>query len=203
MKKVLREKFARLQEIIGRYDSAVLALSGGKDSALVLFAANEALGKENILAVTALSPIRRAEDIWLASKLGQSLKIDHRLVYTKEVHHPHFIDPERRCLICKDELFGRLERLRGERGFRKIADGTNLDDSREERPVFAISKKYGIRWPLVEAEIYGSDAESLLLSLGLKEFVRPHYSCSASRLGRKRLLEYQKRNGFTYKRNAL
>jgi uncharacterized protein len=192
MKKALREKFVRLRGIIKKYNSVVLTFSGGKDSTLVLYTAAEALDTEKILAVTAVSPIRRAKDIELAFKLSQTLKVNHLFVHTKEFLHAHFIKPKERCLICKEELFGDLERLREKMGFQNIADGTNLDDSKEDRPVFPILEKYGVRWPLVEAGIGTSDVEALLLSLGLKKFVRPHYSCSASKLGRKRLLQYQK-----------
>jgi uncharacterized protein len=197
MKNAQREKFAHLREIIKKYNSVVLAFSGGKDSALVLYTGAEVLGTEKILAVTAVSPIRRAEEIELALEFSQKLKVNHQLVYTKEFLHPDFINkPKERCLICKDELFSHLERLREKMGFQNIADGTNFDDIKENRPVFAISEKYGVKWPLVEAKVATSDVESLLLSLKLKEFVRPHYSCSASKLGRKRLLEYQKRESF-------
>ena len=203
MKKALREKFACLREIIKKYNSVVLAFSGGKDSLLVLYTAVRVLGKEKLLAVTAVSPIRRTKDIQSALELGQWLKVNHQLVYTKEFLHPHFIKPKERCLLCKEELFGHLERLREKMGFQNIADGTNLDDSKEDRPVFAISEKYGVRWPLVEAGIGTSDVEALLLSLGLKEFVRPHYSCSASKLGRKRLLQYQKKKSFNLRKSKL
>ena len=192
MKKLQGEKIARLREIIKKYDSMVLAFSGGKDSALVLYTGAEVLGAEKMLAVTAISPIRRAKEIELAFKFSQKLKVNHLFVYTKEFLHPDFIKHSERCLICKNELFSQLEKLKEKMGFRNIVDGTNFDDSKEKRPVFAILKQYKVKWPLVESKIGTSDVESLLLSLGLKQFVQPHYSCSASKLGCKRLQQYQR-----------
>lgn len=176
----LLQKYAHLKSILESYGNMVLAFSGGKDSTLLLHAGVEVLGPEHVLAVTAVSPIRREEEKKLASELGMRLGIRHELVYTKEYINTEFIhNPERRCFICKTELFENLKRYADEVSFPNLVDGTNFDDSKENRSVFQIARRYGIKWPLAEAEIGTPGVKLLLEYVGLKNFVRPHYSCSA------------------------
>jgi len=176
----LLHKYILLKHILKSYGDMVLAYSGGKDSTLLLHAGVEVLGTEHVLAVTAVSPIRRNEEKRLASELGRRLGIRHEIVHTREYTNPEFVyNPEKRCFICKAELFESLRSFANEVSFKNLVDGTNFDDSRETRPVFEISRKYGIKWPLVEAEIGTQGVTFLLEHIGLKDFVRPHYSCSA------------------------
>jgi len=174
------KKYQLLKRILKSYGDMVLAYSGGKDSTLLLYTAMEVLGPEHVVAVTAVSPIRRDEEKKLASELGRRLGIRHELVLTREYLNQEFINnPDKRCFICKAELFGHLKRLADQVGFKNLVDGTNFDDSRENRPVFEVARRYGIKWPLAEAQIGTYGVKLLLEVVGLNDFVRPHYSCSA------------------------
>ena len=174
------KKYEFLKSILKSYGDMVLAYSGGKDSTLLLYTAMEVLGPEHVVAVTAVSPIRRDEEKELASELGRRLGARHEVVLTREYLNQEFInDPDKRCFICKAELFGHLKRLADQVGFKNLVDGTNLDDSRENRPVFEVARRYGIKWPLAEAQIGTYGVKLLLEVVGLNDFVRPHYSCSA------------------------
>jgi len=174
------KKYEFLKSILKSYGDMVLAYSGGKDSTLLLYTAMEVLGPEHVVAVTAVSPIRRDEEKKLASELGRRLGIRHELVLTREYLNQEFINnPDKRCFICKAELFDHLKRLADQVGFKNLVDGTNLDDSRENRPVFEVARRYGIKWPLAEAQIGTYGVKLLLEVVGLNDFVRPHYSCSA------------------------
>jgi uncharacterized protein len=174
------KKYELLKNILKSYGDIVLAYSGGKDSTLLLYTAMEVLGPEHVVAVTAVSPIRRDEEKKLASELGRRLGTRHEVVLTREYMNQEFINnPEKRCFICKTELFDHLKIFADQFGFKTLVDGTNLDDSKEARPVFEIARKYGIKWPLAEAEIGTYGVKLLLEVVGLNDFVRPHYSCSA------------------------
>ena len=174
------KKYEFLKSILKSYGDMVLAYSGGKDSTLLLYTAMEVLGPERVVAVTAVSPIRRDEEKKLASELGRRLGARHEVVLTREYLNQEFInDPDKRCFICKAELFGHLKRLADQVGFKNLVDGTNFDDSRENRPVFEVARRYGIKWPLAEAQIGTYGVKLLLEVVGLNDFVRPHYSCSA------------------------
>ena len=186
----LLHKYTHLKDILKSYGNMVLAYSGGKDSTLLLHAGVEVLGAERVLAVTAVSPIRRDEERKLTSELGKGFGIRHEVVHTKEYINTEFIyNPARRCFICKTELFENLKRFANEVNFKNLVDGTNFDDSKENRAVFEIARKYGIKWPLAEAEIGTPGVKLLLEYAGLKDFVRPHYSCSAWEIDLKSIAE--------------
>ncbi|MCA9316302.1 MAG: TIGR00268 family protein, partial [Planctomycetes bacterium] len=56
---------------------AVVALSGGSDSSLLLHAAAEVLGPHNLLAATSRSESLPAEDLAEAGALAASLGVEH------------------------------------------------------------------------------------------------------------------------------
>ncbi len=176
----LESKLILLEEIIFGYGSAVLAFSGGKDSSLLLKVCVDVLGADRVLAATAVSPIRRPDELKTAEGLARTLGARHALIATREYKNPEFVENvERRCFICKEELFGEMKRLAEKGGYAHLVDGTNLDDAEERRPAFEVARKFGVRWPLVEAKIGASDVEALLRLSGFGDLVRPHYSCSA------------------------
>ena len=173
----IRQKLALLKEVIRGYGDMVLAFSGGKDSTLLIFIGSQVLKRDKLVAVTAVSPVKRDEERVLAESLCLRLGITHRVVYTNEYRNPEFIKhPERRCLICKEELFKNLREISLEVKLKNIADGTSCDDIQKERAIDSVSRRYGIKWPLVEAGIGTSDVMALLKQAGLEDYIRPHYT---------------------------
>ncbi|MEM3980858.1 MAG: asparagine synthase-related protein, partial [Ignisphaera sp.] len=87
----------------------VVALSGGIDSSVVLITACKALGRENVIAVTAVSPIRLEEDLEWAKEISSLLGVEHVIVETSELNDSDFVaNPPNRCYICKKYLAEKL-----------------------------------------------------------------------------------------------
>jgi uncharacterized protein len=108
--------------------SAVVAFSGGADSALVAWAAQRALG-DRALAVTARSESLSEGEAEAARLLARRIGIVQEEIAYSELAIPGYVDntPDR-CYVCKGELFRRLAVLAGERGLEAVLDGTNADD---------------------------------------------------------------------------
>lgn len=117
------------------YGSVAVAFSGGVDSALLLYAAREALGKEQVLAVTVLTPSYPAHEAKDAARLLQQLQVPHIEVGVDQLAVPGFAEngPER-CYYCKLALFETVQEMAALHHCAYVADGANVDDEGDYRP---------------------------------------------------------------------
>ena len=65
-----------------------------------------------------------------------------------------------------------------------MADGTNLDDLGDDRPGIKAAREWGVRSPLVEAELSKADIRRLAKDLGLSNWDKPAAACLSSRIPR-------------------
>jgi uncharacterized protein len=174
-------KLTRLREIVRGYGSALVAFSGGADSALVAKIAADELGTRAV-AMTAVSPTmaRRERDaaVAFASEIGIAIEV----VDSHELERPGFAqNPTDRCYHCKAELLD-LARPRADAlGMAEVLLGTNLDDLGDHRPGLQASNERGARHPLVEAGLTKADVRSLSKALGLSTWDKPQLACLSSR----------------------
>jgi len=80
---IARSKKELLLHYLGRFDSLLVAFSGGVDSAFLLAVAHEALGKK-VLAVTAVSPIHPLRERTEAIAFAKENDIPHLLFSSNE-----------------------------------------------------------------------------------------------------------------------
>ncbi|MCK4656756.1 MAG: TIGR00268 family protein, partial [candidate division Zixibacteria bacterium] len=83
----LQAKFRNLKEEISSCGKVVVAFSGGLDSGLVLYAAIEALGPDNVLAVTGDSESLSSDDKEYAANFIKTIDMDgrHSFIRTDEL----------------------------------------------------------------------------------------------------------------------
>lgn len=181
MNEQISEKYLSLKSIINRYDSAVVAFSGGIDSSLVAYVAGEVLGN-NALAVTSGSASLKRSDLQLAETLGKDWNLSHEIIVTDELSKPDYRrNPVDRCFHCKTSLYTSLDVICKERGIDVIFNGTNLDDLGDHRPGLMAADNYQVCSPLVEAGFHKSDVRQLANELGLKNADKPQSACLSSR----------------------
>lgn len=183
----LEGKLARLREVLGALPSALVAYSGGVDSAFLLSVAVETLGARAI-ALTARSASMPSEELVAARALAARLGAVHLEIDSHELEDPRYAaNPSNRCFYCKSELFLRASeeaaRLRAERGSDVVVlDGTNVDDLFDHRPGRAAAERAGVRSPLVEAGLRKDEIRSLSRARGLPTWDKPSAPCLASRI---------------------
>jgi uncharacterized protein len=167
------------------YGRLIVAYSGGVDSTLVVKAAAEALGEDNVLAATgvsaSLAPREREGAVHVLEELG--LDHRHRLLETSEQENPDYrANQPDRCFHCKTELYTRLRALAKSEGYTTIANGANLDDLEDFRPGMAAADDFTVQSPLVDARLTKDDVRRIARALALPNWNKPAAPCLASRV---------------------
>ncbi len=182
MDKSKEEKFVRLKEIFRSMERVVVAYSGGVDSTLLLKAARETLGEQNIVAVTALSPLYPDRELAGAKRMAQQMGVKHILIESNELEIEGFSkNPTNRCYLCKKELFEEIQDLARKEAISFVVEGSTLDDEKDHRPGRRAIQELGIRSPLQEARFTKEDVRELSRTLGLPTWDKPSFACLASR----------------------
>lgn len=170
-------------ELLRGMDKVIVAFSAGVDSTVVLKVALDALGRENVLAATGVSPSLARRELDSVRELADLLKAPLELVNTSEMDSPQYAaNPSNRCYFCKSELYTRLNQLARERGHRVVLNGVNADDPGDWRPGIQAAKEYAIRSPLLEAGLTKADVRDLARELGLPNWQKPALACLSSRV---------------------
>jgi uncharacterized protein len=178
----LQADFMRLRDLIAQFGSALVAYSGGVDSALVLAAANDELGAR-ALACIGVSPSYPQRELRAAIDLAEKLGASHRSVQTEEHLNPGYAaNPVNRCYFCKSELYDHLSRIAASEGFAVILDGTNASDLGEDRPGYRAALERGVRSPLAELGMSKNDVRTLARHRGLPVWDKPSMPCLSSRV---------------------
>jgi pyridinium-3,5-biscarboxylic acid mononucleotide sulfurtransferase len=179
----LESRYSELTSHIANMGSSiVVAFSAGVDSTLLVRAARDAVGAENVIAATGLSDTYPEEEMQEARELAEELGVEHVMARTEELTDPRYAqNSHQRCFFCKTELYGRLERVREERGFDLIVDGTNADDLGDHRPGLRAARDLGVRSPMQEIEMTKDEIRQISNALGLRTWDKPAFACLSSR----------------------
>ena len=173
----------KLQAYLRTFSNVAIAFSGGVDSALLLAESVQALGTENVLALTAVSPTlaqtERAEVERQAAEMG----VPHRWVPTQELEDADFCrNDARRCYYCKRLLFQELQRQTAALGMEILLEGSNADDDPTERPGAAALAELGIPSPLRQFGYTKAEIRAAAARLKLSAAAKPSTPCLATRL---------------------
>lgn len=164
------------------FSSTAVAFSGGVDSALVAWAAWQALGNHSV-AITAHSPSVSAYDRELARKVAREIGIPHREIETHEIEQTGYRENSpRRCYFCKSELYHRLAEVLAAEPVAVAVNGTNRDDLGDYRPGLDAAREQNIRSPLVELGWSKEDVRRGAAAAGLSVSDRPASPCLSSRI---------------------
>jgi uncharacterized protein len=178
-----RDKLAALHRLLGSMDSALVAFSGGADSAFLAFMAHQALG-DQALAVTADSASLARSELRDAIAFAARFGLRHRVVPTSELEDEAYLrNSGDRCYFCKSALMRALEAISSQAaGTTEILVGVNTDDLGDHRPGQQAVRERGGRWPLVEAGLSKAEIRWLSRELGLPTWDKPAAACLSSRI---------------------
>ena len=177
------EKLERLKGVIGRYPRAIVAVSGGVDSSLVLKVSADVLANSSVIAVTGSSETYTHTELEEAKRIAEQFGVEHVVIRPAELTDENFSsNDEKRCYYCKREFYAKLFSFAQSRGIPTVFDGSNVDDEGDYRPGRVAAKEFGVVSPLIEAGFKKDDIRLLLRSWGLDFWNKPSNPCLASRI---------------------
>ncbi|HEY6938890.1 MAG TPA: ATP-dependent sacrificial sulfur transferase LarE [Terriglobales bacterium] len=178
----LSAKRERLEARLRSLGRALIAYSGGVDSAFLADTARQVLGN-NMLAVIADSPSLARFQLQDAIAFAQERQIPLEVIATQELERPEYArNDASRCFYCKDELFTLLEEFRRRREFECIAYGVNADDLGDFRPGQEAARRHQVAAPLLDAGLGKQEIRELAHLAGLRIWDKPAAACLSSRI---------------------
>ena len=175
-------KEQRLRELLSGFSSAIVAFSGGVDSAYLSVVATQVLGS-GALCVTADSPSYPEHHRSLARQVAEAFALTHEVVATAELERPEYrANPVNRCYYCKDELYTTLSALASARAIDVVLDGNNADDRGDYRPGRQAAREHGVRSPLDEVGLTKAEIRELSRAAGMATWDEPASACLSSRI---------------------
>jgi uncharacterized protein len=170
-----------LRRGLGGLGGAVVAFSGGADSAFLAHVAHEVLG-DRALAVTAVSPSLPDAEREACALLAADWGMRWKTVETDELDNPDYARNDGdRCYWCKDALLAALAPIAEAEGATVVL-GVNLDDLDDHRPGQRAALERGAAFPLVDAGFTKARVREVSRELGLSTWDKPAAACLASRL---------------------
>ena len=177
----MENKLRELTRHLRGFKRVLIAYSGGVDSNFLLNFAIRALGKQNVISVTAISETYPAAELKRARRMVKRLRVRGIFIKTSEFNNKNFRDnPKNRCFYCKDELFRKLAAI-AKRTDSVLCDATNFSDRSDFRPGRLAAKKWGVRSPLEKAAITKKEIRAFSKKMKLETWNLPAQACLASR----------------------
>lgn len=180
------EKLAELEVVLRRYveEGALVAFSGGVDSAFLVWAASRASGRNGrLVAVTTVSASTPEPDLQDARAFAASLGVEHLLVEGRELESEEYLRNDAdRCYHCKSDLFSLAHDVALERGLSWILYGYNSSDRHDVRPGHRAAAEAGVRAPLADVGLEKAEIRELLREHGISLADKPASPCLSSRI---------------------
>jgi uncharacterized protein len=161
---------------------ALVALSGGVDSALVASLAHAALGPK-VVAVTLVGPAVSEGEVARAGRVAAAIGLEHVLLRADPLSRTEYrANGPDRCYFCRSVETSVLREYGASRSVRQFLDGVQRDDLSDDRPGLRAMEEAGFQHPLLWAGWGKREVRGEAKRRGLPNWDQPSDACLASRV---------------------
>ncbi len=190
LNKTLEHKLESLISFL-KNKKVIVAFSGGVDSSLLAFLSKK-YGKEALL-VTERSVLYLDDEINEAAEFAKKYQIPHIIMDLDPLDDYDFTkNPVNRCYICKKGLYSGIIKIKEEKNFDIILDGSNLDDLSDFRPGMQALKELNVSTPYIDFKINKEEIRQLSKYHELEVHSKPSMACFASRIPYNQIINEEK-----------
>lgn len=170
-----------IQEFFANNSSVAIGVSGGADSAYLLYAGLKfGTNVKGYYVKTPFQPEFEMDDVYKLSEfLGTKITIiEYDVLNCNKITENSGL----RCYYCKRAIFECIKHEALKDGYDLVADGTNASDDLNDRPGIKALRELGVVSPLRECGITKAEIRKLSEDAGLFTSNKAAYSCLATRI---------------------
>jgi uncharacterized protein len=174
--------YGELVESLRKYKKIGVCHSGGACSVLLLKASADAVGKENVTALTAHTDFFTDEGIERARRSARYLDIKHLVIGVRMLGEEKIIrNASDICYHCKKMFIGELAREAKREGLDVLLDASLCSRTGKESTGLKAALEEGLVFPLIELKTGREEVKSMLTDEGLRRFTYEPDTCLATR----------------------
>ncbi|MFX1258873.1 MAG: ATP-dependent sacrificial sulfur transferase LarE [Promethearchaeota archaeon] len=171
----------------------IVAFSGGVDSSLLAFLSNK--NAKKTLLITEKSPLYPEEEIDEVNEFAKNYEIPNTIIERNPLIDNDFKkNPKDRCYICKKGLYSNIIKIRDEKNFDLILDGSNTNDLEDYRPGMQALRELGIITPYIDFNINKQEIREICRYFNLDVQFKPSMACFSSRIPYDQVITEKKLN---------
>ncbi|MEM0204021.1 MAG: ATP-dependent sacrificial sulfur transferase LarE [Archaeoglobaceae archaeon] len=178
----LKRKLERLSEFLSSFENAVVAFSGGVDSATLSAICKEVIG--DVLAVTVSSVATPSRELESAKRVAKEIGVTHEFIDVDIFSAQGFVEnSEMRCYYCKKFLMKTISDFAKANGYEVVFEGTNASDLQTHRPGYrAITECEKVFSPWAKFGVTKEEIRAIAKSMGFSFYNAPSLACLATRI---------------------